>query len=131
MASRLPRLAAAGLALAAVAVVSQAGPARAAGLPGACPDGDGVTVVVDFQELGGPTLVRCAPGPQPTGLAALKNAGISVTGTARWGEAFICRIEGKPGADTPSPVSTPRPPRRTGPTGMLPMAVPGPTASTG
>ncbi|CAM3367314.1 hypothetical protein [Stackebrandtia soli] len=72
------------------------------GTPGFCPDGDGVTVVIDFQELGGSTIVRCAPGDQATGHAALKNAGIEIAGTNRWGEAFICRIEGKPGpADEP------------------------------
>ncbi|WP_419996956.1 flagellar hook-length control protein FliK [Streptomyces boninensis] len=70
------------------------------GTPGYCPDADGVTVIIDFQELGGDTIIRCAPGDQATGLTALKNAGIQIQGTDRWGEAFICRIEGKPGADT-------------------------------
>ena len=77
------------------------------GLPGYCPDANGVTVVVDFQELGGSTIVRCAVGDQPTGHAALVNAGFSVTGTARWGEAFICRIEGKPPPDAEPCIDTP------------------------
>lgn len=77
------------------------------GAPGFCPDGDGVTVVIDFQELGGDTLVRCAPGDQETGHAALVNAGIEITGTNRWGEAFICRIEGKPGPETEPCIDTP------------------------
>jgi hypothetical protein len=101
-------LAATVLVLPVATAVAPARPAQAAaGLAGACPDADGVTVVVDFQELGGQTLVRCAPGPQPTGLAALKNAGFSVTGTNRWGEAFICRINGKPGPDTEPCIDTP------------------------
>lgn len=77
------------------------------GTGGFCPDAGGVTVVVDFQELGGPTIIRCAPGSQATGLAALKNSGFQIAGTTRWGEAFICRIEGKPGPDTESCIDTP------------------------
>ncbi|WP_206337425.1 hypothetical protein [Streptomyces sp. Z26] len=77
------------------------------GRPGFCPDGNGVTVVVDFRELGGTTLVRCAVGSQATGLAALKAAGIEVTGTSRWGESFICRLENKPGPSSERCVDTP------------------------
>jgi hypothetical protein len=87
--------------------IAPLGIAQTAAVAGACPGADGVTVVVDFQELGGSTIVRCATGPQSTGLAALKDAGITITGTTRWGEAFICRIEGKPGADTESCIDTP------------------------
>jgi hypothetical protein len=79
----------------------------AAGTPGYCPDGNGVTVIIDFQELGGTTLIRCAPGDQPTGHAALKNAGIQITGTQRWGESFVCRVEGKPTAATEACIDTP------------------------
>ncbi|MEU1752720.1 hypothetical protein ABZ436_08720 [Micromonospora matsumotoense] len=82
-------------------------PAAAAGSAGYCPDASGVTVVVDFHELGGGTVVRCASGTQATGLAALKNAGFEVTGTLRWGEGFICRIEGKPSAASEKCVDTP------------------------
>ncbi|QDQ15102.1 hypothetical protein [Streptomyces spectabilis] len=77
------------------------------GHAGFCRNGEGVTVVVDFRELGGTTLVRCAVGSQRTGLAALKDAGIQVTGTNRWGESFICRLEGKPGADREPCLDTP------------------------
>lgn len=87
-----------------------AAPAQAVtgdGLPGFCPDGNGVTVVVDFQELGGPTIVRCAPGAQASGLSALKGAGFSITGVQRWGESFICRIEGRPGPSEEACVNTP------------------------
>ncbi|OZV77044.1 hypothetical protein CA850_24850 [Micromonospora echinospora] len=99
------RLAAVSVTVAAALVVPT--PAQAAGTAGHCPDASGVTVVVDFNELGGGTVVRCAPGAQASGLAALKNAGFQVTGTLRWGEGFICRIEGKPSAATEKCVDTP------------------------
>ncbi|MFI6225914.1 hypothetical protein ACIBCR_01195 [Micromonospora echinospora] len=99
------RFAAATVATTAALVVPA--PAQAAGTAGHCPDASGVTVVVDFNELGGGTVIRCAPGTQATGLAALKNAGFQVTGTLRWGEGFICRIEGKPSAATEKCVDTP------------------------
>jgi hypothetical protein len=78
-----------------------------AGTPGYCPNANGVTVIVDYQELGGATEIRCAPGDQPTGLAALENAGFTVTGTMRWGKAFVCRINGKPTPATEPCVNTP------------------------
>ncbi|WP_025620304.1 hypothetical protein [Salinispora cortesiana] len=93
--------------VAAGSVIGSGSPAAAAGSAGYCPDASGVTVVVDFNELGGGTVVRCAPGSQATGLAALKSAGFQITGTLRWGEGFICRIEGKPSADTEKCVDTP------------------------
>lgn len=74
---------------------------------GYCRDGNGVTVVIDFRELGGGTLVRCARGSHDTGLAALKAAGIDVTGTNRWGESFVCRLQGKPGPRSEPCVDTP------------------------
>lgn len=93
--------------VAAGSVIGSGSPAAAAGFPGYCPDASGVTVVVDFNELGGGTVVRCAPGSQATGLAALKSAGFQITGTLRWGEGFICRIAGKPSADAEKCVDTP------------------------
>ncbi|MFC6091522.1 ABC transporter substrate-binding protein [Saccharothrix lopnurensis] len=75
------------------------------GQPGFCPSGTGVTVVVDFQQLGGTTLVRCNPqGARGTGLDALKGAGFQVAGVQRWGEAFICRVENRPSAVETIPV---------------------------
>ncbi|MFY1593562.1 hypothetical protein [Micromonospora sp. WMMD737] len=88
-------------------MVGSGTPARAAGSAGYCPDASGVTVVVDFNELGGGTVVRCARGEQSTGLAALKNAGFQMTGTLRWGEGFVCRIEGKPSTASEKCVDTP------------------------
>ncbi|UJW34010.1 hypothetical protein L3Q67_09705 [Saccharothrix sp. AJ9571] len=69
------------------------------GTPGYCQDANGVTVVVDFHELGGEPIVRCAPGEQASGLSALQNAGFELTGSQRWGLATLCRIEGKPGPE--------------------------------
>lgn len=67
-------------------------PARAA----ACTGTSGVTVVVDFTAFGGSTEVECALGDPTTGIAALQDAGFTVTGTQRWGLAFVCRIDGLP-----------------------------------
>jgi len=76
------------------------------GSPGFCPDEDGVTVVVDFAQLGGESIVRCAVGSQPrTGLEALKAAGFQIDGVQRWGEAFVCRIEDRPSAAEELPLN--------------------------
>lgn len=70
------------------------------GRPGFCTNDKGVTVVVDFQQLGGTTIVRCFPNATSgTGLDALKGAGFQIAGVQRWGEAFICRIENRPAAN--------------------------------
>ena len=69
------------------------------GYPGFCKDDKGVTVVIDFQQLGGDAIVRCNPQTTAgTGLDAMKGAGFQIAGVQRWGEAFICRIENKPAA---------------------------------
>jgi len=66
--------------------------------PGECTDDSGVTVVVDFSDLGGDIVVRCVRGPDAmTGLETLRTAGFTVEGTVRWGNAFVCRIQGRPG----------------------------------
>jgi hypothetical protein len=92
-------LAAAGL----VVADPLARPAAAA----ACAPGAGVTVVVDFGPLGGGVQVGCRLGDPPTGLAALQGAGFTVTGTTRWGLAFVCRINGKPTPAQDPCVNTP------------------------
>lgn len=97
---RLSRAIALALVLAALV---PAAPARAIdqsqGLPGFCPTGVGVTVMVDFQALGGDTIVRCYPSAAPgTGLDALKGAGFQIEGTRKEGEGFVCRIENRPSA---------------------------------
>ncbi|MFJ8578336.1 hypothetical protein [Micromonospora sp. NPDC093277] len=96
-------LAAAVTAVALTAVEPAPRVAQAAG----CTGTSGVTVVVDYAALGGGVQVGCAPGDPATGLAALQGAGFTVTGTARWGLAFVCRINGKPTAATEPCVNTP------------------------
>jgi hypothetical protein len=67
------------------------------GTPGYCTDAQGVTVVIDFGDLGGTPIVRCNPqSGAGTGLDALKGAGFQIAGVQRWGESFICRIENRP-----------------------------------
>lgn len=68
---------------------------------GACAPDDtvGVTVVVDFQELGGGVNVRCTERPPRDGADALDAAGISWQGVVRWGRGFVCRIAGQPADD--------------------------------
>jgi hypothetical protein len=86
-----------------------AAPASAQDAPsydGACTDNAGVTVVVDFQDLGGGVNIRCAPGDVTTGLDALDKAGISWSGTVRF-PGFVCRIAGQPGPDDEPCVNTP------------------------
>lgn len=65
---------------------------------GACTDDDGVTVVIDFGDLGGGVNTRCAPGPVDTGLDALNGSGVAWEGTLQY-PGVVCRIAGKPGAD--------------------------------
>ncbi|TDB96959.1 hypothetical protein E1091_08865 [Micromonospora fluostatini] len=72
-----------------------------------CTGTAGVTVVVDYGALGGGVQVACAPGDPATGLAALQGGGFTVTGTQRWGLAFICRINGKPTSATEPCINTP------------------------
>jgi hypothetical protein len=63
--------------------------------------------VVDFQELGGGIVVRCASGPVVpgySGLDALEDAGFTPEGVRQYGLAFICRIAGKPAADQTLPI---------------------------
>ncbi|WP_318306031.1 hypothetical protein [Amycolatopsis solani] len=79
-----------------------AAPASAAGTDGACPEGGGVTVVVDFGDLGPQPVIRCAPGTPANGIAALQDAGIEVAGSQKYGLAVACRIAGQPGPDVES-----------------------------
>lgn len=73
-------------------------PAHAAGC-------DGVTVVVDFRGLGGGVQQGCAPGSPTSGAAALTAAGFGYTYASRQ-QGFVCRINGKPGADADRCVTT-------------------------
>lgn len=65
---------------------------------GYCTEDTGVTVVVDASALDGGVSIRCVPDAAGmSGLEALKAAGFDVTGTRRYGEAFVCRIDNRPG----------------------------------
>jgi hypothetical protein len=66
---------------------------------------DGVTVVVDFRALGGSVQQGCAPGSPTSGVAALTAAGFGYTYASRQ-QGFVCRINGKPGADADRCVTT-------------------------
>lgn len=68
-------------------------------------DVNSVTVVIDFQDLGGSTILRCATGlpAGATGFAALAAAGIGVTGVGS-GTNFICRLQGRPTATEVVPI---------------------------
>jgi len=73
----------------------------------ACTPGTGVTVVVDFTAFGLGVQTGCRLGDPPTGLNALQGAGFTVTGTQRWGLAFVCRINGQPTPAQDPCVNTP------------------------
>ncbi len=75
---------------------------------GPCTDNVGITVVIDFQELGGGVNVRCAPGPVTSGLDALDKAGIAWEPPLRE-PGFVCRIAGQPGPDREACGVTPPP----------------------
>ncbi|WP_205669293.1 prenyltransferase/squalene oxidase repeat-containing protein [Amycolatopsis suaedae] len=81
--------------------------AARAGTPGPCAGTSGVTVTVDFAAFGGTQETRCAAGSQANGVTALRNAGFTPEGTARWGLAFVCRIDSKPGPAQDPCVDTP------------------------
>ncbi|MDR1711586.1 MAG: hypothetical protein LBR58_07025 [Propionibacteriaceae bacterium] len=63
-------------------------------------DKNAVTIVVDFQGLGGKAKIYCATGLKSgaTGIDALRAAKVSIKGTATEGLAFLCRIAGRPKA---------------------------------
>jgi len=99
-------------AMLAAALVVAAGLVAADPLPraahaAACAPGAGVSVVVDFTAFGMGVQVGCRLGDPPTGLAALTGAGFTVTGTQRWGLAFVCRINGLPTPAVDPCINTP------------------------
>ncbi|HTK16015.1 MAG TPA: hypothetical protein VL769_06455 [Acidimicrobiia bacterium] len=87
---------------AAIAIFAVAAPAIGSpGIAGAAASGcsatSGVTVIVDFTHFGGGKIERgCAPGDPTNGLQALHAAGFTSAGTAQYGDAFVCRIDGLP-----------------------------------
>jgi hypothetical protein len=73
------------------------GGASVAGAAPACSATAGVTVIVDFTHFPGGRIERgCAPGHPADALTALHTAGFTTAGTAQYGDAFLCRIDGLP-----------------------------------
>src|SRR5438132_8106628 len=91
--------AAIGAAIAIITVIAGVAPAvgvTAASSP-ACSATAGVTVIVDFTHFSGGKIERgCAPGHPADALTALHTAGFTTAGTAQYGDAFLCRIDGLP-----------------------------------
>jgi hypothetical protein len=88
------RLAAAAL-VAAAAGLGAAAPAQAA----TCATAHGVTVVVDFHQLGGGVQTACdTSGAGRTAITQLTDVGHSLTYVQRQ-PGFVCRIDGKPAGD--------------------------------
>jgi hypothetical protein len=83
---------------AAIAILAVAAPAMGGASPASgCSATSGVTVIVDFTHFPGGKVERgCAPGQPADGLVALHNAGFTSAGTAQYGDAFVCRINGLP-----------------------------------
>ena len=73
----------------------------------ACTARSGVTVIVDFTSFGGDIERGCDPGQPETALDALNTAGFSTAGTARYGDAFVCRIDGRPSSKHEACIDTP------------------------
>jgi len=95
-----------GMATVSAGLLTRASPAEAASAA-SCTTTSGVTVVVDFSPFGGQITKGCAPGAPATGLDAMTQAGFSVTGTQRYGDAFVCRIDGLPTESQDPCVDTP------------------------
>ena len=101
-----------GVAIAIIAVAAPAigSPASANASPSGCTATSGVTVIVDFTHFPGGKIERgCAPGQPANGLIALHQAGFTSAGTAQYGDAFVCRIDGLPSPQQESCAVTPAP----------------------
>ena len=97
---------AAGMAIAILAVVAPA--LRAGAAPAsACTAKSGVTVIVDFSYFHHDIERGCAPGHPASALAALHAAGFDTAGTAQYGDAFVCRINGLPSRSKEACAQTP------------------------
>lgn len=95
MARRALQVAVAALVVATTALVLPSEPAAAAG----CSSADGVSVVVDFHELGGGVRTGCvADGGGKSAAALLGAAGFPLTFVQRQ-PGFVCRVSGQPASD--------------------------------
>ena len=88
------RLAAAAALAAAEGRLLPAGPAAAA----TCEGPTGVSVVVDFHQLGGGVQTACVAGGGQTAAGLFAGAGFALTYVQRQA-GFVCRINGKPASD--------------------------------
>ncbi len=62
-----------------------------------CSAADDVTVVIDYKDLGSESQVLCAQGAGgKTAFEVLAAAGVELQGTADYGDAVICRVNGLP-----------------------------------
>lgn len=100
-----PLAAAVGTAIAfcAFAVPAPRGDAAVSG----CSDTAGVTVIVDFTHFGGAIERGCVPGEAANALDAVHAAGFTTAGTARFGDAFVCRIDSLPSPKSEACTDTP------------------------
>jgi hypothetical protein len=73
----------------------------------ACSDTAGVTVIVDFTRFGGAIERGCDPGEAANALDAVRTAGFTTAGTARYGDAFVCRIDSRPSPKSEACTDTP------------------------
>lgn len=105
-----------GFAAASAAVAPAAGASAAGAIAplsssreGVCATSDtsGVTLVIDYQQLGGGVATYCVSGltASATGWDVLKAAGVSVAGTVHDGQSFVCRLNGRPGPGQTLPVT--------------------------
>jgi hypothetical protein len=90
-----------------VAFLAIAAPGAPGGAASACSASAGVTVIVDFTHFGGVIERGCAGGQPATALAAIQSAGFHTAGTANYGDAFICRIDGLPSPKSEACATTP------------------------
>lgn len=67
--------------------------APASASEGACSDDGGVTVIVDFTDIGGSIEAGCAPGDPDSGRGALEAAGFAATDSQ---PGMICAINAQP-----------------------------------
>ncbi len=71
---------------------------------GACEGDSGVTMVIDYQGLGGGAEVRCFTGDPADGVEALRGAGFTFEGPAQFADSAVCRINGRPATDETIPL---------------------------
>lgn len=78
---------------------SPTAPVATAADPSGCA---GIHLVVDFASLGPEPIDSCVDATDETSAAdLLAAAGLTTEGTADYGDAIVCRVDGHPAADTP------------------------------